>query len=682
MWRRVVVVSGSGLSVSSGMSTFSTPGGLYERAASQAKLANGKSLFCWSFFERRRPDALAFLADVHAEAAAAKPTRGHRALARLARCGGLSRHFTLNIDGLSEKAGMKTWRLEDDPEFNEKEEKEQEKEKEKKEEEEEEGEEEGEEGEQRRHRQRRPRHRPSTSRSPSLPPLDPQRGVTVELHGNVHELVCPDCHRVTPMTETALAALRARVDLPCVGCLGVVSDDDDDENDDGDDGGDRKKKGVPSSSADATGGPLRLRVMLYDDAQGDAITPDEVLDLLEADVATADAVLWVGLSFEQSATTSYFRKVRAALQAVGRCPGAAEEGIGARDGKGGTRGRGRGRGWGRGGGGGGGRGGTDESRRRRRRSTTATTATEGEEAEDEEESSDSPSPSPSRSPSPSAKKPLPCLQAIINPAADDAAFNLLSSCHNRDGIDVLEVRCSSDVALEELAKVLCRGERLEEAEQQEEAKKEEAETAARATTAEVAADASVAAAAAAPPPQFHSSSLAAEIAGAGASIAAVRAKARSSPAAAAAAAPSLSAPPDLCLPAVAAPPAAASNGGAPFPPPPGAVAPVSAAFDSAPPLSEEEETEKEGAAAAEKWRGVKVRLTCEMEASGGGTGASAPFAPVLTVEEAERPAFAPAAPAAAETITPAKFRLTCTSEAGDDESASDGEDEKGIDGEH
>ena len=100
------------------MSTFSTPGGLYERAASRARLANGKALFGWSFFERRRADALAFLADVHAEAAAARPTPGHEALARLARAGRLSRHFTLNIDGLSERAGMRTWRLEEDPDFN------------------------------------------------------------------------------------------------------------------------------------------------------------------------------------------------------------------------------------------------------------------------------------------------------------------------------------------------------------------------------------------------------------------------------------------------------------------------------------------------------------------------------------------------------------------------------------
>ena len=43
---------------------------------------------------------------------------------------------------------------------------------------------------------------------------------------------------------------------------------------------------------------------------GDVITPDDVFDALEADLAVADLVLWVGISFEQSASTSYFRKAR------------------------------------------------------------------------------------------------------------------------------------------------------------------------------------------------------------------------------------------------------------------------------------------------------------------------------------------------------------------------------------
>ena len=43
---------------------------------------------------------------------------------------------------------------------------------------------------------------------------------------------------------------------------------------------------------------------------GDVITPDDVFDAMEADLKLADLVIWVGISFEQSASTSYFRKVR------------------------------------------------------------------------------------------------------------------------------------------------------------------------------------------------------------------------------------------------------------------------------------------------------------------------------------------------------------------------------------
>jgi hypothetical protein len=52
-----------------------------------------------------------------------------------------------------------------------------------------------------------------------------------------------------------------------------------------------------------------LQVMLYDDEEGDCITPEDVWDVLEEDLAVADAVLWLGISFEQSASTEYFRKV-------------------------------------------------------------------------------------------------------------------------------------------------------------------------------------------------------------------------------------------------------------------------------------------------------------------------------------------------------------------------------------
>lgn len=50
--------------------------------------------------------------------------------------------------------------------------------------------------------------------------------------------------------------------------------------------------------------------MLYDDEQGDCITPEDVFERLEEDLEVATAVIWVGISFEQSASTEYFRKVR------------------------------------------------------------------------------------------------------------------------------------------------------------------------------------------------------------------------------------------------------------------------------------------------------------------------------------------------------------------------------------
>jgi hypothetical protein len=56
--------------------------------------------------------------------------------------------------------------------------------------------------------------------------------------------------------------------------------------------------------------------MLYADPAEGLITPP--FDAaLAADLAAADAVLWVGISFEQSASVEHFRRARRALQAAG-----------------------------------------------------------------------------------------------------------------------------------------------------------------------------------------------------------------------------------------------------------------------------------------------------------------------------------------------------------------------------
>ncbi len=50
------------------MSTFSTQGGLYERAQKKYKLNDGKMLFTYAFFDRQRPEAQAFFADIYRSA--------------------------------------------------------------------------------------------------------------------------------------------------------------------------------------------------------------------------------------------------------------------------------------------------------------------------------------------------------------------------------------------------------------------------------------------------------------------------------------------------------------------------------------------------------------------------------------------------------------------------------------
>ncbi|KAL4422791.1 hypothetical protein ABPG75_008988 [Micractinium tetrahymenae] len=226
--QKIVVFSGSGLSASSGMSTFSTRGGLYERAQKKYKLADGKMLFTYAFFDRQRPEAQAFFADIYSEAVNAEPAAGHHALRQMYDAGRLHRHYTLNIDGLAEQVGMDTWH-----------------------------------------------HEHNTA------------GVTVEMHGNVHYLVCPECHAMAPMSAALARQIRGREPVPCA---------------------------APGCGQ----GTMRFKVMMYDDGEAECITPDDVMDLMEEDVKAADLVLWVGISFQQSASTMYFRKARCWIQEAGR----------------------------------------------------------------------------------------------------------------------------------------------------------------------------------------------------------------------------------------------------------------------------------------------------------------------------------------------------------------------------
>ena len=91
----------------------------------------------------------------------------------------------------------------------------------------------------------------SQSCNPELPAVDawgpaeadtlfcfPAAGCTVEIHGNISQLVCPECGAVTPMNVTFIRQLRAQKPIPCTKC-----------------------------SCQA----IRCRVMLYGDADGERL---------------------------------------------------------------------------------------------------------------------------------------------------------------------------------------------------------------------------------------------------------------------------------------------------------------------------------------------------------------------------------------------------------------------------
>mmetsp|Transcript_1041 Transcript_1041/g.3727 ORF Transcript_1041/g.3727 Transcript_1041/m.3727 type:complete len:309 (-) Transcript_1041:70-996(-) len=227
--KSVLVFSGSGMSASAGLSTFTSPGGLYERAKKRFKVKDGIMLFCDSFYRKRGKDVRKVMGEIFFEATSSCPTLAHEALGRLEASGRLLRHYTMNVDGLHRLVdGMTTW-----------------------------------------------------SGRRDCP------GKTVELHGCCREIVCTNesCPKqASDMTVEQGKAFRRGLDVLCEGCKGAV----------------------------------RPKIMLYDDSQSELITPDVVMEVMDADILEADLILWVGISFQQSASLEYFRNVSRVIKECGR----------------------------------------------------------------------------------------------------------------------------------------------------------------------------------------------------------------------------------------------------------------------------------------------------------------------------------------------------------------------------
>ena len=75
----------------------------------------------------------------------------------------------------------------------------------------------------------------AVSRRRCIPPGSPVAGSTVEMHGSVRQLVCPACGGVVKLSPPMARTLKGRKPLACGACGHA---------------------------------PMRMRLMLYDDAEG------------------------------------------------------------------------------------------------------------------------------------------------------------------------------------------------------------------------------------------------------------------------------------------------------------------------------------------------------------------------------------------------------------------------------
>ena len=251
------------------MSTFTTRGGLYERARKRCKVKDGQTLFTDRFFRKNRLDALAFFAEIHKEATKASPTSTHKAIMQLAKYFRLRRNYTMNVDGLHRDTGLTTWRhsIGHDSET-------------------------------------------LHNRRQSGEDFSGANGMVVEMHGNIREVVCEECGHVSIVDAAVLKKFSASKvcfsDLCAIISVSMLIQ--------------CSMQVVHCSKCEAKGkdGVLRFRMLLYDDSQQDLVVDDFIeLGQLDDDLSGADAILWMGISFEQSASTELFKEVSRSLKECG-----------------------------------------------------------------------------------------------------------------------------------------------------------------------------------------------------------------------------------------------------------------------------------------------------------------------------------------------------------------------------
>ncbi|WVF71516.1 hypothetical protein IAT40_006323 [Kwoniella sp. CBS 6097] len=110
--RKVVVVSGAGISCSSGIPDFRSADGLYSLVKSRYPdtFFTGKDLFSSGLFSNPETTSIfyTFIAELSLSCLKAQPTRTHHFIKRLESKGKLLRSYTQNVDGLERRLGLES----------------------------------------------------------------------------------------------------------------------------------------------------------------------------------------------------------------------------------------------------------------------------------------------------------------------------------------------------------------------------------------------------------------------------------------------------------------------------------------------------------------------------------------------------------------------------------------------
>lgn len=103
-FKKIVGVTGAGISVAAGIPDFRSPGGLYHKLAEKYGLTKPEEIMTLDFF-RKHPEPLYEIMKEFL-GATIKPTACHKFFVELAKRGQLLKYYTQNIDGLEVEAGM------------------------------------------------------------------------------------------------------------------------------------------------------------------------------------------------------------------------------------------------------------------------------------------------------------------------------------------------------------------------------------------------------------------------------------------------------------------------------------------------------------------------------------------------------------------------------------------------